>query len=164
MKPHPNINLLKKIYWIPPRIQLMGAFWKTRFPYWSSQPYGYFRYPLYIRLFGCHHKQLGTYTVFISTLTCNYTYRNPQIRRFPSATAFLVRLPSKQVGRRVVVGNNNSDRPSTSRHPRAVSTQYKTAVHTGNYISDKELNTEVHIEIINLKPLCVCCDCERVAR
>jgi hypothetical protein len=48
MKPHPNLNLTKKFYCIPTRIQFMGAFWKTRFPYCSSQPYGYFRYPLYI--------------------------------------------------------------------------------------------------------------------
>jgi hypothetical protein len=48
MIPRLNINLRKKIYWIPPRILFLGAFWKTRFPYWSSQPYGYFRYPLYI--------------------------------------------------------------------------------------------------------------------
>lgn len=77
----------------------------------------------YIRLFGCHHKQLGVHRIY---------YRNPQIRRFPLATAFLVRLPSKQVGRRVVAGNNR-DRPSTSRHPRAVSTQY-TTVHGEQHI------------------------------
>ena len=48
MNPHPNLNLTKKFYCIPTRIQFMGAFWKTRFPYCSSQPYGYFRYPLYV--------------------------------------------------------------------------------------------------------------------
>lgn len=51
---------------------------------------------------------------------------------FPWQRLFSSRVPSKQVGRRVVAGNNR-DRPSTSRHPRAVSTQY-TTVHGEQHI------------------------------